>query len=197
MFHAPDCGGFPWWHNPACGGTAPFPDLRAAPAARNLGAMPADPAAAPPPLQRFLAAQAAIYPEALAELRAGRKRSHWMWFVFPQVAGLGTSATARRYAIGSRAEAAAYLAHPILGARLRECAAALLGVHDRTAEQILGSPDHLKLRSSMTLFAALAEPGSPFAAVLARYYAGRACDPTQRFLAAPPPSPPPRPGRAE
>ena len=159
--------------------------------------MPASAADAPHPLQRFLDAQAAIYPEALAELRAGRKRSHWMWFVFPQVAGLGSSATARRYAIGSRAEAAAYLAHPILGARLRECAAALLGVHDRTAEQILGSPDDLKLRSSMTLFAALAEPGNPFAAVLARYYAGQPCDPTQRFLAAAPSSPAPPPDRSE
>jgi uncharacterized protein (DUF1810 family) len=124
-------------------------------------------------LERFLAAQdeGGTYARALAELRAGRKTSHWMWFVFPQEAGLGQSAMSRRYAIGSLDEARAYLAHPLLGARLRECAAALLAVEGRSAVAILGEVDALKLRSSMTLFAA-ADPGEPlFPAVLERYFA--------------------------
>lgn len=124
-------------------------------------------------LERFLAAQdeGGTYERALGELRAGRKRSHWMWFVFPQEAGLGQSAMSRRYAIGSPEEARAYLAHRVLGARLRECAAALLGVEGRSAAEILGEVDALKLRSSMTLFAA-ADPREPlFAAVLERYFA--------------------------
>ncbi len=134
-------------------------------------------------LQRFVAAQEEAYTAALGELRAGRKRTHWMWFVFPQVTGLGASPTARFYAIQSHAEAEAYLAHPLLGARLQECAGALLAVNGRTAEQIMGFPDHLKLQSSMTLFAALAGPGNPFAAVLDRYYEGRRCPQTLAFLA--------------
>lgn len=142
-------------------------------------------AADPHDLRRFVDAQAPVYAAALAELRAGRKRTHWMWFVFPQAAGLGASATAQRYAIGSRAEAVAYLAHPLLGTRLRECAAALLAVEGRGAEQIMGFPDVLKLRSSMTLFAALAEPGDPFAAVLKKYYGGERCARTLAFFAAP------------
>jgi uncharacterized protein (DUF1810 family) len=123
-------------------------------------------------LDRFVTAQAGIYPAVLAELTAGRKRTHWMWFVFPQIAGLGLSHTAQRYAIGSLDEARAYLAHPVLGPRLRECARALLAVENRTAKQIFGSPDHLKLRSSMTLFARAADEPELFEAVLDRYYPG-------------------------
>jgi uncharacterized protein (DUF1810 family) len=123
-------------------------------------------------LDRFVTAQAGSYPAALAELTAGRKRTHWMWFVFPQVAGLGSSPAARRYAIGSLDEARAYLAHPVLGPRLRECARALLAIENRSVEQILGYPDDLKLRSSMTLFARAADDPELFQAVLDRYYPG-------------------------
>jgi uncharacterized protein (DUF1810 family) len=123
-------------------------------------------------LDRFVTAQEGVYPDALAELRAGRKRTHWMWFVFPQLAGLGSSATAQRYAVASLDEARDYLAHPVLGPRLVESARALLGVEGRSAEQILGYPDDLKLRSCVTLFArAAADPGV-FEAVLERYYGG-------------------------
>ena len=134
-------------------------------------------------LQRFLDAQDGVYEQALAELRAGRKRSHWMWFVFPQIAGLGHSSTAVYYAIADLAEARAYLAHPLLGARLAECAGALLGVTGRTAHEILGSPDDLKLRSSMTLFAQVAGPDSVFRRVLERYYGGEADARTLDLLA--------------
>jgi uncharacterized protein (DUF1810 family) len=123
-------------------------------------------------LSRFVSAQAAVYPEALAELKEGRKRTHWMWFVFPQIAGLGVSPTARRYAIRSLDEARAYLAHPVLGPRLEECARAVLGVDGKTAEDIFGYPDDLKLRSSMTLFARAANDPGVFQAVLDRYYDG-------------------------
>jgi len=123
-------------------------------------------------LDRFVAAQDGIYERALAELTAGSKRSHWMWFVFPQVAGLGSSPTARTYGIRDLAEARAYLAHPVLGPRLAECARALLAVEGRTAGQILGYPDGLKLRSSMTLFARAADDPAPFQAVLDKYYDG-------------------------
>ncbi|MGA5298730.1 DUF1810 domain-containing protein [Nucisporomicrobium flavum] len=125
-------------------------------------------------LERFVQAQDTTYDRALAELRAGSKRSHWMWFVFPQIAGLGSSPTAQRYAIRDLAEARAYLAHPVLGRRLTECAEALLAVEGRTAEQILGYPDDLKLRSSMTLFAEAAgeERAGPFRQVLDRFYDG-------------------------
>jgi uncharacterized protein (DUF1810 family) len=134
-------------------------------------------------LQRFLDAQDGVYEQALAELRAGRKRTHWMWFVFPQIAGLGHSSTAAYYAIADLAEARAYLAHPLLGARLAECAEALLGVTGRTAHEILGSPDDLKLRSSMTLFAQVAGPDSVFRRVLERYYGGEADARTLDLLA--------------
>ena len=123
-------------------------------------------------LGRFVGAQQDVYAQALAELRAGSKRSHWMWFVFPQIAGLGRTATAQRYAIADLAEARSYLAHPVLGPRLTECARALLEVRDRTATQILGTPDDLKLRSSMTLFAHAADDPAVFRAVLDRYYGG-------------------------
>ena len=125
-----------------------------------------------PDLDRFVSAQAGVYEEALAELKAGRKRTHWMWFVFPQIAGLGSSSMAQRYAIGSVDEARAYLAHPVLGPRLRECAQALLDVEGRSAADIFGYPDDLKLRSSMTLFARAADDPAVFQAVLERYYDG-------------------------
>lgn len=129
-------------------------------------------AADPLDLGRFLAAQAPVYAQALAELRAGRKRSHWMWFIFPQLEGLGTSEMARRYAIASREEAERYLTHPVLGPRLVECAQALLAVGGASIDDILGFPDNLKLQSSMTLFAALPGADPAFAQVLDRYYAG-------------------------
>src|SRR4051794_7666052 len=103
-------------------------------------------------LSRFVTAQDGVYPDVVAELRRGRKTGHWMWFIFPQVAGLGRSSMAQRYAIGSLTEARAYLQHPVLGPRLVECATILLGNSDSTAEQILGTVDAMKLRSSMTLF---------------------------------------------
>ncbi|MDH3028911.1 DUF1810 domain-containing protein [Methylobacterium fujisawaense] len=121
-------------------------------------------------LGRFVDAQEEIYECALAELRAGAKRSHWMWFVFPQIAGLGSSPMAQRYAIGSLAEAEAYAAHPVLGARLRACTAAVNAVDGRSAHAIFGSPDDLKFRSSMTLFDRAAPEEPLFAAALARYF---------------------------
>jgi len=123
-------------------------------------------------LQHFVDAQQPLYARALAELRAGHKQSHWMWFVFPQIAGLGHSAMAQRYAIAGREEARAYLQHPLLGPRLEECAQALLQHTDRTPRQILGSPDDLKLRSSMTLFAAVAPERTVFQQVLDAFYGG-------------------------
>jgi len=134
-------------------------------------------------LQRFVAAQdeSGAYAGALAELRSGRKRSHWMWFVFPQIAGLGRSPTARYYAIADLAEARAYLAHPVLGARLRDCAAALVGLDGTDPVAVLGDIDATKLRSSMTLFAH-ADPDEPlFTAVLDRYYS-REQDPATLHL---------------
>jgi uncharacterized protein (DUF1810 family) len=126
-------------------------------------------------LERFVAAQDAggTYPRALAELRAGRKTSHWMWFIFPQVAGLGFSSMAQRFAISGIAEARAYLGHPVLGPRLRECAEALTAVEDSTADRILGPVDAMKLRSSMTLFAAAGPQDTAFGEVLTRYFDGR------------------------
>ena len=135
-------------------------------------------------LARFVSAQEKVYPTVLAELRNGEKRTHWMWYIFPQIAGLGHSPTAQYYAIQSRAEAEHYLAHPILGPRLRECTAAVLATTGRTAWEIFGSPDDLKLRSCMTLFAAVAEPDSSFAQVLDAYFQGEADQQTLRRLAA-------------
>ncbi len=126
-------------------------------------------------LERFVTAQDAggTYDQALVELRRGRKTSHWMWFVFPQIAGLGRSAMAQAYAIASVAEAQAYLAHPILGPRLIECAKAVVGHQRRSAEEIFGGIDAVKWRSSMTLFAA-ADPEQPvFPPVLAQYFDGK------------------------
>jgi len=126
-------------------------------------------------LKRFVTAQDAggTYQQAVAELRRGRKASHWMWFVFPQIAGLGYSATSRMFAISSLDEARAYLAHPVLGPRLVECATIVAQTQDRTAEQIFGGIDAQKLRSCVTLFLR-ADPGQPvFGQVLARYFDGR------------------------
>ncbi len=123
-------------------------------------------------LDRFVAAQERVYDDVLVELRQGRKTSHWMWFVFPQIAGLGHSETARYYAVGSLAEARAYLAHPVLGPRLRECANLLLAVGGRTAEEILGPVDAMKLRSSMTLFLRAAPEEAVYARVLDRFFGG-------------------------
>lgn len=133
-------------------------------------------------LDRFVKAQARSYAQALSEIRAGYKTSHWMWYVFPQLDGLGSSPTARLYAIQDLAEAAAYLAHPVLGARLVECAEVLLRVQDLSAHDIFGFPDDLKLRSCMTLFARVAEPGSVFERVLARYFDGEPDEKTLRLL---------------
>lgn len=124
-------------------------------------------------LKRFTAAQERIYAAALAELKGGQKQSHWMWFIFPQVEGLGHSSTARHYSIKSLEEARAYLAHPVLGQRLRECAEVVMAVQGRSASAIFGYPDDMKLKSSMTLFAAVDEdPKSPFVRVLEKYYRG-------------------------
>jgi uncharacterized protein (DUF1810 family) len=123
-------------------------------------------------LERFIAAQDPVYARVIAELRRGSKQSHWMWFVFPQVAGLGHSPSAAHFAIASLAEAKAYLAHPLLGGRLKECTGLVLEVEGRSALQIFGDPDNLKFRSSMTLFAQAA-PGEPvFRAALDRYFSG-------------------------
>jgi len=135
-------------------------------------------------LQRFVTAQevGGTYQQARAELRAGRKTSHWMWFVFPQIAGLGYSPTARTYAITSLAEARAYLAHPVLGARLTECAEVLAGLRGRTAEQVFGEVDAMKLCSSMTLFLR-ADPGKPvFRQVLEQYFGGMADSATEQRI---------------
>ncbi len=124
-------------------------------------------------LNRFISAQEGIYDRALAELREGLKRSHWMWFIFPQIEGLGHSPTTRLYSIKSLEEARQYLAHPVLGTRLVACAEAVLAVQGRSASDIFGHPDDWKLQSSMTLFELVSGPGSAFARVLDRYYQGK------------------------
>ena len=137
-------------------------------------------------LARFLAAQQDCYARVLEELVAGRKTSHWMWFIFPQLRGLGMSATARRFGLAGLDEARAYLGHSLLGGRLRECVRALLAVEGRSAQQIFGSPDDLKLRSCLTLFAAAADRGADdgeFAAALAKYYGGEPDPRTLQLLA--------------
>jgi uncharacterized protein (DUF1810 family) len=135
-------------------------------------------------LERFVRAQAENYAEALGEIRAGSKDSHWMWYVFPQLDGLGSSSTAKFYAVKSTAEAEAYLQHPVLGPRLRECCEAALGVEGRTAHEIFGSPDDMKLRSSATLFAAVAPDEAVFARLLEKYFGGRRDEKTLRLLEA-------------
>ena len=123
-------------------------------------------------LQRFVDAQDAVFPAIRAELRAGRKESHWMWFIFPQLRGLGQSSTARFFGISSLEEAAAYLQHPVLGPRLRECTELINAIENRPASQIFGYPDDMKFRSSMTLFAATVEGGGIFDQALRKYFAG-------------------------
>lgn len=133
-------------------------------------------------IDRFVRAQDPVYREVQGELARGRKQTHWMWFVFPQMAGLGFSVMSQRYAIGSRAEAQAYLAHPLLGARLVESTKLVLAVEGRTINAILGAPDDAKFRSSMTLFGAVS--GEPvFDRALARYFAGERDGATLEILA--------------
>jgi uncharacterized protein (DUF1810 family) len=135
-------------------------------------------------LDRFVQAHAGDYDRALAEVRAGRKRSHWMWYIFPQFAGLGFSPMSERYAIRSRAEAEAYLRHPVLGPRLVEICEAALAVEGHSAFDVFGSPDDLKLRSCATLFAAVTPPGSVFEQVLEKYFGGMRDEKTLRLMAA-------------
>jgi uncharacterized protein (DUF1810 family) len=136
----------------------------------------------PHDLDRFVRAQQGTYETALAELRSGRKSSHWMWFVFPQLSGLGRSPTAQRYALDGVDETRAYLAHPVLGPRLLEATSAAGTAPARTADELLGGVDALKLRSSMTLFAAAADDPGPFRAVLDRWYGGTEDPVTVRLL---------------
>jgi uncharacterized protein (DUF1810 family) len=131
-------------------------------------------------LQRFVDAQEPVYETVMGELRAGRKRSHWMWFIFPQIAGLGQSVTARTFGVSSLAEAAAYLAHPVLGPRLRECAALVASIERRSIDEIFDHPDDMKFHSSMTLFAHAAPREPIFAACLQKYFGGQ---PDPRTLA--------------
>ena len=123
-------------------------------------------------LQRFIQAQGPVFDRALAELNAGRKRSHWMWFIFPQFSGLGGSDMSKRFAIGSREEARAYLEHPLLGARLRTCTQEVLNIQQRSVRDIFGHPDDLKFHSSMTLFAQVAAEDSLFHQALNQYFHG-------------------------
>jgi uncharacterized protein (DUF1810 family) len=134
-------------------------------------------------LGRFVEAQAANYEEALAELRAGRKRTHWSWYVLPQIQGLGSSPMSVRYAVSSLSEAREYLAHPVLGSRLRECVAAMNTHSDRSAAAILGEIDARKFHSCVTLFAQTAEPDSPFHLALARFFSGSQNSATLAILA--------------
>jgi uncharacterized protein (DUF1810 family) len=140
----------------------------------------------PHDLERFVAAQRTSYERALAEIKEGFKVSHWMWYVFPQIAGLGFSSTSKRYAIKSLDEARAYLAHRVLGPRLAECAAATLAVEGRTAHEIFDSPDDFKLRSCATLFAAVAGKDSVFQRLLDKYFDGVPDSKTLRLLQAGP-----------
>ena len=127
----------------------------------------------PSNLQRFVDAQAPVFDQVSAELRAGRKRTHWMWFVFPQIRGLGASQMAQVYGIGSLEEAAAYLQHPLLGPRLRDCTHLVNELRDRSIEAIFGAPDYLKFRSCMTLFARASADNQVFVDALDKYYGGQ------------------------
>ena len=137
----------------------------------------------PHDLERFVEAQDPVIEQVKEELLSGRKRTHWMWFVFPQVAGLGKSRKAQRYAISSREEAEAYLSHPMLGPRLRECTDIVNGLEGHTANQIFGSPDDLKFRSSMTLFDTITDGTTPFRTALKKYYDDQPDQKTLQFLA--------------
>ena len=132
-------------------------------------------------LARFLTAQESVYPQVVAELRAGRKRSHWMWFIFPQIIGLGRSAISQRYAIRSVAEARAYLAHPVLGQRLLECVTILLEGVEKSAFRIFGQPDTMKFQSSLTLFAGVSKPGSVFEQALEKFFEGQRVSENRSF----------------
>ena len=134
-------------------------------------------------LERFIEAQAPIYDQALAELRAGRKQSHWMWFIFPQIAGLGQSPMSRAFAIQTLEEARAYWAHPLLGARLRECCQALMNLRGPSAEDVFGAVDAMKLRSCLTLFAEAEPEGVLFFNLLEKYFDGDADEVTLEILA--------------
>jgi uncharacterized protein (DUF1810 family) len=133
-------------------------------------------------LNRFVLAQEDDYAQALAEIRSGRKRSHWIWYIFPQFEGLGFSSMSRQYSIKSVAEAEGYLKHPTLGPRLRECCEAALSVEGRSAFEIFGSPDDMKLRSCATLFACASPPGSVFDRLLEKYFQGQRDDRTLRLM---------------
>lgn len=135
-------------------------------------------------LSRFVSAQEDVYEQTLAEIRSGRKRSHWMWFIFPQFDGLAFSSTSKFYSIKSLDETRAYLAHPVLGPRLLECAEAVMGVEKKSAHDIFGSPDDLNLRSCATLFAYVQPPGSMFERLLAKYYNGEQDAKTLQLLGA-------------
>lgn len=124
-------------------------------------------------LQRFVDAQDRVYDRVLAELRAGAKRSHWIWFIFPQLSGLGSSSTAKLFGIESVEEARALLAHPVLGPRLRECTRLVASIEGRSVEEVFGWPDNLKVRSSMTLFAQATDDNADFLGVLEKFYAGQ------------------------
>lgn len=134
-------------------------------------------------LHRFVEAQEPVYEQARAELREGRKQGHWMWFIFPQLRGLGHSPTAQFFAIRSRAEAEAYLQHPVLGARLRECTTLVNAVRGRGVSEIFGFPDDLKFRSSMTLFAEVAPDDAVFRQALEKYFEGEPDERTMELLA--------------
>jgi uncharacterized protein (DUF1810 family) len=136
-------------------------------------------------LNRFITAQESIYDIALAELRSGRKRSHWMWYIFPQIDGLGQSSTTKHYSIKSLEEARQYLQHPVLGTRLIECAKAVLAVEGRSISEIFGYPDDMKLKSSMTLFAYVADPPSVFSQILDKYFHGERDAKTLQILKKP------------
>ena len=131
---------------------------------------------------RFVAAQEGVYERALAEVRAGRKQSHWMWFIFPQLAGLGSSAMAQKYALRNAAEARAYLQHPLLGPRLEVISRAACDLEHGSALNVFGSPDDLKLRSSATLFASVSPAGSEFERLLAKYFDGQPDERTLELL---------------
>ena len=133
-------------------------------------------------LSRFMSAQEGVYQNVLAELRSGQKRTHWMWFIFPQISGLGSSGMAKHYAIKSEEEARQYLAHPVLGARLLECAKTVFAIEGRTVSQIFGYPDDVKLRSCLTLFGYVAGPQSIFDNVLDKYFNGEKDGVTLRLL---------------
>lgn len=133
-------------------------------------------------LSRFVEAQAEAYEQALAEIRSGRKQSHWMWYIFPQFDGLGFSSTSKRYSIKSIAEAKAYLSHPVLGPRLSECAEATLGIEGRSAFEVFGSPDDMKLRSCATLFGYVSSDGSVFDRLLDKYFQGERDGKTLRLV---------------